>query len=155
MAPPSDPDLVPAAEGRPVRTAQITRGVRRTLAAHGMATVTEVILRTGHRADIMAIDAKGQITIVEVKSSVADFRADRKWDAYVAFCDRFYFAVGDDFPAELIPDGCGLIVADAYDATILRESPLTPLAAARRRTLLLRFGQTAAARLHRLEDPGF
>jgi hypothetical protein len=149
-----DPDpLLTEAADRPLRTLQITRGVRRALAALGQASVTEFILRTGHRADVFAIDAKGAITIVEVKSSIADFRADRKWEAYGEFCDRFYFAVGDDFPVELIPDGCGLIVADAYDATILREAPATPLAGARRKMLTLRFGQVAAARLHRLEDP--
>ncbi|HET8726712.1 MAG TPA: MmcB family DNA repair protein [Alphaproteobacteria bacterium] len=138
---------------RPDRTLQITRGLRRALAARGQASVTEFILKTGRRADVLSVDAKGVITIVEVKSSIADFRADRKWEEYGGFCDRFYFAVADDFPQELIPDDCGLIVADAYDATILREPPETTLAPARRKTLLLRFARIAAERLHRLEDP--
>src|SRR3546814_7575006 len=87
----------------------------------------------------------------EVKGSIADFRADRKWEGYGDFCDRFYFAVAYDFPQELIPDHCGLMIADGYDASILREGPATPLAPARRKTLLLRFGRLAAERLHRLE----
>lgn len=145
--------LQPDANGRPERTRQVTRGVRRALAALGHASLTEFVLKTGRRADIFAVDAKGFITIVEVKSSVADFRADRKWEGYGEFCDRFYFAVPDGFPQELIPDHCGLMIADAYDATVLREGPATPLAPARRKTLLLRFGRLAAERLHRLEDP--
>lgn len=134
--------------------AEIKRGVRRTLSDHGLASLTEFTLRGGRRADIMAVDAKGRVTIVEVKSSIADFRADGKWPEYVAFCDLFYFAVGADFPQELIPESCGLMVADAYEASILRAAPEQPLNAARRRSVLLRFATAAAGRLHRLEDPG-
>ena len=134
--------------------AAITRGVRRLLAAHGLASVCEFTLRTGRRADVLAMDDRGIVTIVEVKSSVADFRADRKWPDYLEFCDRFYFAVSNGFPFDLIPADCGLMVADAYDAAIAREAPEQPLNAARRRALLLRFGHLAAGRLHRMEDPG-
>lgn len=134
--------------------AEIKRGVRRTLSDYGMASLVEFTLRGGRRADIMAVDAKGKVTIVEVKSSVVDFRADSKWPEYVDFCDLFYFAVRADFPVELIPESCGLMVADAYEASILRAAPEQPLNAARRRSVLLRFATAAAGRLHRLEDPG-
>lgn len=133
--------------------AQVTRGVRRALAALGQASLTEFPLRNGRRADILAIDGQGAIAIVEVKSSVADFRADRKWPEYRGFCDRFWFAVPADFPVGLIPEECGLLVADAYDAAVLREPPEHKLPPARRRALLLQFGLAAATRLHRLEDP--
>ena len=141
-----------ATDGRTIAAA-ITRGVRRALAALGQASLTEFILKTGRRADIMAVDAQGGITIVEVKSSVADFRADHKWPDYTAFCDRYYFAVPEGFPLALIPPPWGLIVADAYDAAVLREPPEHRLAAARRKALHLRFALLAAGRLHRLEDP--
>lgn len=134
--------------------AEIKRGVRRTLAAHGMASLTEFTLRGGRRADIIAVDGKGKFTIVEVKSSVADFRADGKWPEYRAYCDLFYFAVRADFPQELIPQDCGLLVADSYEASIVRAASEQPLNAARRRAVLLRFAVATAGRLHRLEDPG-
>jgi len=133
--------------------AGITRGVRRAFAAAGLVSVTEFSLKTGRRADILALDPKGLITIVEVKSGPADFRADRKWPDYEAFCDRFYFAVGPDFPVELLPEDRGLIVADAWDAMVVREGPVAALPAARRKAVLLRFAHAAAGRLHRIEDP--
>lgn len=148
------PDPPPNSPGSPAGVAaQITRGVRRALAALGQASITEFPLGNGRRADILAVDGKGGITIVEVKSSVADFRADRKWPEYGDFCDRFYFAVPADFPAGLIPESCGLLVADAYDAVTLRPAQEQPLAPTRRKALLLQFCRTAATRLHRLEDP--
>ena len=132
----------------------IKRGVRRTLAAHGLASLTEFTLSGGRRADVAAVDGKGRLTIVEVKSSVADFRADAKWPEYRDYCDLFYFAVGIGFPVALIPEDCGLMVADAYEASVLRDPPDHPLNAARRRAVLLRFAAAAAGRLHRIEDPG-
>lgn len=101
----------------------------------------------------MAIGRAGEITIVEVKSSIEDFRSDRKWPEYRDFCEALYFAVPDSFPQELIPPECGLIVADAFSAEILRSCPLTPLNAARRKAVTLRFAQLAALRLQRLIDP--
>ena len=153
MTPPrlTNPD-VGAALGDPA--AEITRGVRRTLAAHGLTSLTEFRLKGGRRADIVAVDGGCKLTIVEVKSSVADFRADGKWPEYRDYCDLFYFAVRADFPLALIPEGCGLLVADAYEASIVRPAPEQPLNAARRRSVLLRFATAAAGRLHRLEDPG-
>ncbi len=131
----------------------LARGVCRALAARGCATLTELTLANGRRADVMAITSSGEIWIIEVKSSVEDFRADRKWADYKPFCDRLYFAVPGDFPVALIPDECGLIGADAYAAEILRPAPLDPLNAARRKAVTLRFARLAASRLLRLRDP--
>lgn len=149
--PASDSDLAPSAGG----AVPIFRGVRRALAARGYATLTEFRLASGRRADVLGIDESGCILIVEVKSGVPDFRSDQKWQEYREWCDAFYFAVDDGFPTELIPEDCGLMVADAYGAEVLREAPVSKLAAARRKTLLLRAAMTGAGRLHRIEDPMF
>lgn len=133
----------------------IFRGVRRALAARGFVSMAEFRLASGRRADVLAMDDAGTVVIVEVKSCVADFRADQKWPEYRDWCDVFYFAVDDAFPAELIPDDCGLMVADAYGAEILREAPEHRLAPARRKALTLRAALTGAARLHRIEDPSW
>jgi hypothetical protein len=132
---------------------ELSRGVSRALAHRGFATLAEVSLANGRRADILALGRDGELVIVEIKSSVADFRSDRKWPEYLEFCDRLYFAVPGDFPVELVPADCGLIVADPFGAAILREAPVTPLAAARRRAVLLRFAVLGAGRLRRLLDP--
>jgi hypothetical protein len=131
----------------------LARGVGRLLAQQGFAHLTEVALANGRRADMVALGRGGEIVIVEIKSSVADFRSDAKWPEYREFCDRFYFAVGADFPRALIPEECGLIVADPFGAAILRETPPLPLAAARRRAVTLRFALLGAERLRRLIDP--
>jgi hypothetical protein len=133
--------------------AGIWRGAARRLVDEGNAVLAELPLGNGRRADLVAIDRAATITIVEVKSGRADFLADRKWQAYLAFCDRFYFAVGPDFPAALLPAGEGLIVADRFAAEIMREGPLRALGAARRKAMLLRFARLAATRLHTLLDP--
>lgn len=137
------------------RAAAIVRGLRRHLGERGFASLTEFLLGSGHRADVLAFDEAGTILIAEVKSGPADFRADRKWQAYGAYCDRFYFAVDPDFPQEMLPLECGLIVADSYGAAVLRESPAARLAPARRRVLIQAAAHLAARRLHRLEDPDF
>jgi len=137
----------------PERTLQVTRGTGRLLRSMGYGVVQEFSLRTGRRVDLFALAADGTMTAVEVKTSVADFRGDGKWPEYLAWCDAFYFAVPADFPQELVPDSCGLIVADAWDGAILRAAPALRLAPARRRHLLLRFGLSASGRLHRLLDP--
>ena len=133
--------------------AAITRGVRRMMAEHGQQGIVEFCLANGRRADLLCLSDKGEVTIVEVKSSVADFQADHKWQDYLEFCDRFYFAVSDEFPQELIPAECGLIVADAFGAEILRNGSVASLPGARRKTLMVRIAQAAMARLHRVEDP--
>jgi hypothetical protein len=133
---------------------ELARGICRALAQHGFATLLEVPLANGRRADVLALGRDGELVVVEIKSSVADFKSDRKWREYRDFCDRLYFAVPAGFPAELIPAECGLIIADPFGAAILREAPAVPLAAARRRAMLLRFARLGAGRLRRLLDPG-
>jgi hypothetical protein len=132
----------------------ICRGVRRLLRARGFATVTELPLANGRRADVVGVNGDGALVIVEIKSSVADFRADRKWRDYAAHCDRLYFAVDAAMPLGIMPEEAGLIVADSYGGEILREPPTRALPPAARRAVLLRFALAAADRLHRLSDPG-
>jgi hypothetical protein len=133
---------------------ELARGLCRALAQRGFATLMEAPLATGRRADVLALGREGELVIIEIKSSVADFKSDRKWPDYRHFCDRLYFAVPDGFPRELIPEDCGLIAADPFGGAFLREAPSVPLPAARRRAMLLRFGRLAAGRLRRLLDPG-
>ena len=135
------------------RALQIQRGACRLLRALGFATVTELGLSSGHRADVAALGRKGEIWIVEIKSSVEDFRSDAKWPAYHDHCDRLYFAVLDDLPFDILPAEAGIIVADRFGASIIRDAPDQPLAAARRKAVQLRFARAAALRLHALMDP--
>jgi hypothetical protein len=131
----------------------LARGVGRALAQRGYASLTEVSLANGRRADVMGLGRAGELVIVEVKSSLQDFRGDAKWPEYREFCDRFYFAVAEHFPREAIPADCGLIVADGFGAAVLREAPLMPVAAARRKAVMLRFALLGSDRLRRLLDP--
>jgi hypothetical protein len=141
-------------DGRQSATAAgIQRGVRRLFARLGHATLPEFTLASGRRADVIALAPDGCLTIVEIKSSVADFRADRKWPDYRDFCDRFFFAVPETVPTEILPETTGLIVADSFGAAILREAPGHPLAGARRKAVTLRFARAAAGLLHALADP--
>ncbi len=132
----------------------LARGVARALAQRGFASLAEVPLADGRRADVLALGRDGTLLIVEIKSSVADFRADHKWPEYRQWCDRIYFAVPEGFPLDLIPEECGLIQADGFGAVTLREATAHPVAPARRRALHLRFARGAATRLQRLLDPG-
>lgn len=132
---------------------EISRGVLRLFSDHDLVGITEMTLANGRRADIVAIGPKGRITIVEVKSSIADFRADHKWPEYQPFCDQFFFAVGQQFPADLIPEEAGLIIADGFGGAIVRNAPETPLNAARRKAMTLRFARLTAQRLSTLHDP--
>jgi hypothetical protein len=136
-----------------ISAALLTRGTCRALEQLGFASLVEFPLANGRRADILALGKTGDLVIVEIKSSVADFRADRKWSAYRDFSDRLYFAVANDFPRLLIPDECGLMVADSFSAVVLRDGSTTRLGAARRRALTMRFARIAATRLRRLLDP--
>ncbi|WP_018182377.1 MmcB family DNA repair protein [Kaistia granuli] len=148
------PTLAVPRDGRQSDTAlAIQRGVGRLFRARGHAIVTELVLATGRRADVIALGPAGEITIVEIKSSIADFRTDGKWPDYAPYCDRLYFASHAGVPAEIFPEAAGLILADAYGAEILREAPHAPLVAARRKAMMLRFAQAAAHRLHGLFDP--
>jgi len=135
--------------------AQLARGTARLFAELGYSCLAEFRLRNGRRADLIAIAPNGSFRIVEIKSSVADFRADRKWEEYLPFCDRFYFCVAEDFPRDILPGDTGLIVADAYGATVLRESGETPMHASRRKALTLRYAHTASRRLMQHTDPAY
>jgi hypothetical protein len=136
------------------RQSEAALGVRRLLRARGFATVTELPLAGGRRADVVGVNGDGALLIVEIKSSVADFRADYKWRDYFAHCDRLYFAVDADMPLDTMPEEAGLIVADSYGGEILREPAPRTIPPAARRAVLLRFALAAADRLHRLADPG-
>ena len=133
--------------------ARLARGVCRMLADYGRASLMEFSLATGRRVDVIALAGDGTISIIEIKTTTADFRSDRKWPGYLDYCDRFYFAVPEAFPTDLLPEDHGLIVADAFGANILREAAEARLPPARRRALTLRFAIAAAARLAALNDP--
>ena len=131
----------------------VVRGVSRLMRNLGETCLSEFTLKNGRRVDVIALDRKGVFTVVEVKTSVADFRSDAKWQEYLEYCDRFYFAVPISFPTEILPAECGLMVADGYGSEILRQSPLESMNAARRRALTLRFARAAAQRLMHALDP--
>ncbi|PQO22995.1 DNA repair protein MmcB-related protein [Rhodobacteraceae bacterium WD3A24] len=133
---------------------RLARGVARHLRSHGFATVEELVPTPGLRVDVMALGPKGEIWVIECKSSRADYVSDRKWPGYLEWCDRFFWAVGADFPQELLPDETGLIVADDFGAEILRMGAEARLAAPRRRALTHRFAVHAALRLQAQRDPG-
>lgn len=132
----------------------LARGVARHLTSLGWATVEELVPARGLRVDVMALGPKGEIWVVECKSSRADFMSDQKWQGYLEWCDRFFWAVDSDFPAEVLPEDSGLILADAYDADIVRMAPEHKLAPARRKSVIQGFATHAARRLHALRDPG-
>jgi hypothetical protein len=141
-------------DGRQSHTARaIARGTARCLHALGYCVVSELPLPSGQRADLVALGGAGEVIIVEIKSSVADFRGDRKWIGYRRHCDRLYFATTADVPRELFPSDAGLIVADAFGGAIVQEAPERRLAAATRRTVMLRFAHAAALRLQARSDP--
>ena len=137
----------------PDTAGRIKRGVCRALDELGFVSLTEFTLASGRRADVIALGHDGEVVIIEVKSSAADFRGDGKWHDYLEFCDRFFFAVPQEFPLELLPEDCGLMVADAYGAEELRAAPSAPVHASRRKALTLRMARAAAARLRDLTDP--
>ena len=141
-------------DGRQSPTAlAVARGTQRLLVAHGLVCVSELPLASGRRADLVALRHDGEIWIVEIKSSIEDFRVDQKWPDYRAHCDRLFFATAAHVPAEIFPDDAGLIVADAYGAELLREAPEHRLHAGTRRSMMLAFAHAAARRLQALSDP--
>ncbi len=140
---------------RPETTLAVARGAARLMRSMNFSCVMEFPLPSGRRADIAALGPKGEIWIVEVKSSVEDFRTDRKWQDYRAHCDRLFFAVALEFPRQLLPQDTGLMVADPYGAHILRSAPEHRMAPATRKALTLRFARLAAARWHAAFDPTF
>ncbi|HEX4172016.1 MAG TPA: MmcB family DNA repair protein [Acetobacteraceae bacterium] len=137
----------------PERAFAIRRATARLCLQLGWAPLHEVALPNGRRADILALRPDGCFACIEVKSGPRDFLTDLKWQDYHQFADALFFAVDVDFPQALLPDETGLIVAAGLQAELLRESPVRPLAGARRRALLHRFALLAAGRLATLEDP--
>lgn len=145
----------PLADGRQSERALVVRrGVQRLLAQMRTAVIPEIMLATGRRADLVAMTAKGEIWIIEIKSSVEDFRVDRKWPEYRLFCDKFFFATHPQVPAAIFPDECGFILSDGYGAEILRDAPEHRLAAATRKALMLRIARAGAARITAAEMAG-
>jgi hypothetical protein len=132
---------------------RLARGVCRLLRSHDFASLDEVTPCPGLRVDVMAIGPKGEIWIIECKSSRVDFTSDRKWQGYLEWCDRFFWAVPGDFPTAILPEGSGLILADDFFGEIVTMAPAHPLAAARRKAMTLRFARMAALRHHALRDP--
>ena len=132
----------------------LARGVCRHLVGHDFVTVEELTPTSGLRVDVMALGPKGEVWVIECKSSRADFQSDQKWQGYLEWCDRFFWAVDEDFPTDLLPEDTGLIIADAYDAEIVRMGPDAKLAAARRKVMVWKFARHAALRWQDARDPG-
>ncbi|ABD85950.1 MmcB family DNA repair protein [Rhodopseudomonas palustris] len=154
MDPHSAAKLVPPPDRRQSETALlIARGTARLLHALGFSCVGELPLPSGRRADLVGLNGRGEIWIVEIKSSLEDLRADSKWPDYRAHCDRLFFAFTQDLPCEIFPGDTGLIVADGYGAHLHCEAPEHRLAAPTRKLMTLRFAIAAAQRLQRLHDP--
>jgi hypothetical protein len=145
----------PLADGRQSERAMIVRrGVQRLLTEMGMHVLPELCLATGRRADLVALTRQGDIWIIEIKSSIEDFRVDCKWPEYRLHSDRFFFATHPGVPAEIFPNECGFILSDGYGAEILREAPEHRLTAATRKALMLRLARAGAARLLAAELAG-
>jgi hypothetical protein len=142
----------------PPIAAEVARGVTRLFFRHDLFTICEMPLPNGRRADLMAIGARGELTIVEIKVAKSDLLGDCKWTDYLDYCDRFYWAVPPHLAPILdddryLPGDAGLIVADRYDAAIVRQAAHRPLAPARRKAEILRFARRAARRLSAQIDP--
>jgi hypothetical protein len=141
-------------DGRQSPTAlAVARGTTRLLHALGYSVVSELALASGRRADLVALGAAGEVWIVEIKSSIADLRADQKWMDYRLHCDRLFFATTLDVPCEIFPPDTGLIVADAFGAQLICAAPEHRLPAATRKSMMLLFARAAALRLQALADP--
>jgi hypothetical protein len=141
-------------DGRQSQTAlTVARGTMRLLRAHGFSCVSEVALPSGRRADLVALGGSGEIWIVEIKSSIADFRADHKWMDYRSHCDRLYFATTVEVPCDIFPPDTGLIVADGFGGEIVCAAPEYRMPPATRKVMTLRVAQCAALRLQSLIDP--
>ena len=147
-------NILPDREARAGLAGQTLRGVQRLLRAAGYASISEAPLSSGRRADVLAVGpGRGEIVIAEIKSSRADFLSDHKWREYRPWCDQFFFAIPPGLDPELMPPEEGLIIADAWGGEIMRAARKRPLAAARRKAVILLFAQLAAQRLHDSLDP--
>lgn len=143
-------EILPAQPGQ-----RLQRGVCRGLRSLDFVCVEELVPCAGLRVDVMALGPRGEIWVVECKSGRSDYQTDRKWQGYLDWCDRFFWAVDAAFPVELLPEGTGLILADPYDAEVVRMAPEAALSPARRKVVLRTFARTAASRLQGLRDPVF
>ncbi|MEM6588913.1 MAG: MmcB family DNA repair protein [Pseudomonadota bacterium] len=132
----------------------LARGVCRHLLQHDFACLEEFTPERGKRVDVMALGPRGEIWVIECKSSRADYQSDGKWEGYLDWCDRYFWAVDEAFPTELLPLETGLIIADAYDAEIIRMAPEHKISAVRRTALTRRYARQAAIRLQTARDPG-
>ena len=133
----------------------LARGVMRAFCDMGHSCIAELSLGNGRRVDVMALGRGGLLTIIEVKTSLADYRSDNKWREYLPYCDEFFFAVAEGFDRSVLPDNFGIMVADRYGAAIVARPPEFKMAPARRKALMLRFARTAGSRLMRLDEPEF
>ena len=141
----------------PLQTLQpgqlLARGVCRHLHSYDFVSVEEFVPERGKRVDVIALGPKGEIWVIECKSSRVDFQTDTKWQGYLEWCDRYFWAVDTEFPTDLLPDNTGLIIADAYGAEIIRMAPEDKLPAARRKSITRKFARDAARRLQGYRDP--
>ena len=149
----SDDSVIPFDRRQSPVAAELQRGVCRRLRALGLSVVTELSLANGRRADVVALSGGCDVLIVEIKSCLLDYQSDAKWQDYLPFCDRLYFAVAADFPHEIIPASASLILADRYGAELVREPVEERLAAGRRKAMMLAFARAAALRLQAHLDP--
>nr|WP_170619748.1 MmcB family DNA repair protein [uncultured Ruegeria sp.] len=132
---------------------KLARGVSRHLLTHGYVSIEEFVPARGLRVDVMGLGPKGELWVVECKSSWVDYQSDSKWHGYLEWCDRFFWAVDTEFPTEMLPPETGLIIADAYDAEIVRMAPEDKVAPARRKKMIQKFAMDSARRLHAFRDP--
>ena len=138
----------PLIDGRQsARAMLVRRGLQILLNDMRHAALPELVLSNGRRADLITISEKGEIWIIEIKTSIEDFRVDRKWPDYRAYCDRLFFATHKDVPLEIFPEDCGLLLSDGYGAHLMREAPDHRLAPATRKSVMLNFSRAAAQRL--------
>lgn len=115
----------------------------------GYETLREFRVGSSRRVDVIGLNGAGEFVIIEVKSSPADYRGDRKWREYLAYCETFYFAVPEDFPQSVLPEECGLVIADGFGGVVRRPSPIGSMNGNRKRGQLVRFAMTAGQRLRR------
>jgi len=155
------PDPDHCLDDAPPAARAVARGVCRLFFHLDLMSLCEVLLGNGRRADIVALDARGRLTLVEIKVSLADLRGDRKWPEYLDYCDRYFWAVPAGFALDVLdepwfqPERAGLIVADRYEADMVRDAPFHALPPARRKAETLRFARRAARRVLGSSDPLF
>ncbi|WP_281976951.1 MmcB family DNA repair protein [Pseudorhizobium flavum] len=138
----------PLIDGRQsARAMMVRRGLQILLDEMRHATLPELVLANGRRADLVTVSEKGEIWIIEIKTSVEDFRVDCKWPDYRAYCDRLFFATHREVPLDIFPEECGLLLSDGYGAHLMRDAPCHRLAPATRKSLMLNFSRAAARRL--------